>query len=139
MGKLQDFVEARKTCVIVLKDDKQNLKALYRHGQCEYGLKNYAECITDCKRVVEIDSQNREARTLLKQAQGGQKEVDKQAKGLFQNMCKALGKGPIPEPGKSKPIGGEYDDDYADDALAEDEEQAEAKGPEVAAAAGGGA
>merc|ERR1712083_826646 len=91
-----------KTCDIVLKEDKQNVKALYRHGQCEYGLKNYAECIVDCKRIVQCDVQNKEARTLLRQAQAGQKEVDKQAKGLFQNMCKALGKGPIPEPGRTK-------------------------------------
>merc|ERR1711972_697771 len=67
-------------------------------------------------RVVEIDSQNREARTLLKQAQLGQKEVDKQAKGLFANMCKALGKGPIPEPGKAKaPFDGADDDDEGDE------------------------
>merc|ERR1712039_522844 len=58
-----------------------------------------------------------------KQAQAGQKEVDKQAKGLFANMCKALGKGPIPEPGKSKPIGDDMDDDEGVDvaqALAQD-------------------
>jgi hypothetical protein len=75
---------------------------LYRRAQAELSLKNFIECIKDCKSVVEVDPQNREARALLKQAQEGQKEVDKQAKGLFANMCKALGKGPIPEPGKSK-------------------------------------
>merc|ERR1711920_1000806 len=86
----------------ILKDEMQNVKATYRRAQAEYGLKNFTECIRDCKSVVEFDPQNREARTLLKDAQAGQKEVDKQAKGLFANMCKALGKGPIPEPGKAK-------------------------------------
>merc|ERR1712136_295403 len=49
-------------------------------------------------------------------AQAGQKEDDKMSKGLFANMCKALGKGPIPEPGKSKAP--EYDsEDDGDDSM----------------------
>merc|ERR1712039_630762 len=104
----------------------------YRRAQAEFGLKNFVECILDCKRVVEIDSQNREARALLKQAQAGQKEVDKQAKGLFQNMCKALGKGPIPEPGKTQMPGGDYDDDYEDDAPMEGDDQKDEKAAEAA-------
>jgi len=100
--KLEDFTDAKEACNNVLKDEKQNVKALYRRAQAELGLKNFAECMKDCKAVVEVDPQNREVRALLKQAQAGQKEADKQAKGLFANMCKALGKGPIPAPGKSK-------------------------------------
>jgi len=116
--KLQEFTEARTACNNVLKEEKQNVKALFRRAQAEYGLKNFAECMRECKAVVEVDPQNREARNLLKQAQAGQKEVDKQTKGLYANMCKALGKGPIPEPGKSKrPYG---DDDLMD----EDEDDA---------------
>jgi hypothetical protein len=49
---------------------------------------------------------------LLKQAQAGQKEEDKKAKGLFANMCKALGKGRIPEPCKADKIG-----DFSDEEL----------------------
>merc|ERR1712176_1493568 len=96
--KLLDFTEAKASCNKILKDDANNVKAMYRRAQAEHGLKNFSECISDCKKVVEFDPQNREARALLKQAQVGQKEVDKQAKGVFANMCKALGKGPIPEP-----------------------------------------
>merc|ERR1711879_571602 len=116
--KLQDYAEARNTCKSILKDEKQNVKALYRQAQAEHGLKNFAECISDCKSVIEIDPQNKDARALWKQAQAGQKEVDKQAKGLFQNMCKALGKGPIPEPGKTAPIGN-FDDEEDEEETAE--------------------
>ena len=92
------------------------MKALYRRAQADCGLKNFQACIRDCKRVIEIDSQNKDARALRRQAQVGQKEEDKKSKGLFANMCKALGKGPIPEPGKSKAP--EYDsDDDGDDAM----------------------
>merc|ERR1711920_853457 len=98
-----------------------------RRAQAEYGLKNFTECIQDCKNVVDIDNQNKEARVLLKQAQAGQKEVDKQAKGLFANMCKALGKGPIPEPGKSKPIGDDFDDEDDDAPMEVEEEKKDEK------------
>jgi len=108
--KLQDHVEARKACDAVLKDDPQNVKAVYRRAQAEFGLKDFLDCIRDCKRVVELDPQNKEARALLKQAQAGQKEEDKKSKGLFASMCKALGKGPIPEPYKA-PAGMDMDDE----------------------------
>jgi len=110
--KLKDFSEARTACNAVLKEEKDNVKALFRRATAEFGLKNFIECIADCKKIVEVDKKNKEARDLLKQAQAGQKEVDKQAKGLFANMCKALGKGPIPEPAKAKqPDGDDMDED----------------------------
>jgi len=114
--KLQDFAEAKRACNAVLKEEKDNVKALYRRAQSDCSLKNFAECIADCKKIVELDKNNREARELLKKAQAGQKEVDKQAKGMFANMCKALGKGPIPEPFKEKkPSPDDMDDDDDDD------------------------
>ena len=46
----------------------------------------------------------------MKKAQAGQKEDDKKSQGLYANMCKALGKGKIPEPYKEpKQKGDEYD------------------------------
>lgn len=114
--KLNDYTEAKKACNTVLKDETQNVKAIYRRAQAELGLKNFPECMRDCKKVVEIDAQNKEARALLKQAQALQKEEDKKSKGMFANMCRALGKGPIPEPYKAKRP---HEDDMDDD---EDEE-----------------
>jgi len=96
--KMEEYIETKKACEAVLKDDGQNVKAIYRRAQAELALKEFPECIRDCKKVVELDAQNRDARSLIKQAQAGQKEEDKKSKGLFANMCKALGKGPIPEP-----------------------------------------
>merc|ERR1712014_448275 len=70
--------------------------------------------MADLKKLVEIDPQNREARALMKEAQAGQKEDDKKSKGMFAKMCAGLGKGPIPEPGKSKPLAPD-DDDFDDE------------------------
>ncbi|CAK0832627.1 unnamed protein product, partial [Prorocentrum cordatum] len=90
--RMNDYDEAKAACNRVLKDDKGNVKALYRRAQCEHALRNFEECIGDCKRVAEADPQNREVRALLKQAMEGQKEVNRQAKGMYANMMNGLGK-----------------------------------------------
>ncbi|CAK0826628.1 unnamed protein product [Prorocentrum cordatum] len=87
-----DYDEAKAACNKVLNDDRGNVKALYRRAQCEHALRNFEECIRDCKRVAEGDPQNREVRALLKQAMEGQKEVNRQAKGMYANMMSGLGK-----------------------------------------------
>jgi len=134
--KLEDWAEARKSCVAVLKDDGQNVKAIFRKAQADLHLKNYLDCMQDCKRVVELDAQNKDARLLLKKAQAGQKEEDKKSKGLFANMCKALGKGPIPEPFKAKK---EMDDEYdeEEDVPMAGDDAAESAAEAVAAATAG--
>jgi len=99
--KVKDFSEARTSCDNVLKEDAQNVKALFRKAQAEHGLKNFDESMRIVKKVVEIDPQNKDARVLYKDAQAEQKKVDQEAKGLFAKMCGGLGKGPIPEPSKS--------------------------------------
>jgi len=125
--KLKEFPDAKSACNAVLKEDKENAKALYRRAQADYALKNFIECIADCKKIVQMDNKNKEARELLKQAQAGQKEIDKQAKGMFANMCKALGKGPIPEPYKEKKPQEDMDDDDDDDD--EDDDEGEGTAP----------
>jgi len=116
------------------------VKALYRKAQCDYNLKNFDDCMRDCKRVVELDNQNKDARSLMKQAQAGQKEEDKKSKGLFANMCKALGKGPIPPPFVAKKPSDDLDDDEGcdddeeDDAAPMDEAEKPAEGEDGATA-----
>merc|ERR1712048_1500074 len=100
--KLKNVADAKKSCNNVLKEERENVKALYRRAQCDYELKNFTDAMTDLKKVINLDPQNKAARALLKDAQAGQKEEDKKSKGLFANMCMALGKGPIPEPYKAK-------------------------------------
>lgn len=109
--KLKDFAKVKTACTAILKDDRCNVKALFRNAQADFEFKNFADCMRGCKKVVEADPNNREARALLKQAQAGQKEEDKQSKGLFANMCKALGKLPTPETKTDKPIRLEDSDD----------------------------
>jgi len=100
--KLKEYAEAKKACETVLKDEPNNVKAMFRKAQACYEMTDIQDCMRDLKRLIEIDAQNKEARTLMKKAQVAQKEDDKKSKGLFTNMCKALGKGPIPEPYQEK-------------------------------------
>jgi len=100
--KLKEYADAKKSCELVLKEQSINLKAMFRKAQACYEMKEIQDCIQVLKRLLETDPQNREARTLLKRAHEAQKEEDKKSKGLYTDMCKALGKGPIPEAPKAK-------------------------------------
>merc|ERR1712217_603435 len=112
--KFKDFANVRESCNKVLKEDSRNVKALYRLGQANLGEKNFGDCISNLKKLVEVDPQNKDVRTLMKEAKAGQKEEDKKSKGMFAKMCAGLGKGPIPEPGKSKSMAPD-DYDFEDD------------------------
>merc|ERR1712063_143797 len=113
--KVKEYAEAKKACDLVLKDEPNNVKAMFRKAQAHYEMKDIQDCIRDLKRLIEIDPQNKDARTLMKKAQVAQKEDDKKSKGLFTNMCKALGKGPIPEPYREKKS-------YGDEEMSENDE-----------------
>jgi len=116
--KVKDYAGAKSSCNNVLKEDSQNVKALFRRAQAEFGDKNFMECMNDLKKVTVLDPQNRGVRPLYKQAQAGQKEEDKKDKGLYAKMCAGLGKGPIPPPGKEKKPDG--DEDMDDDGCEEE-------------------
>ncbi|CAK9007966.1 unnamed protein product [Durusdinium trenchii] len=90
--KLELYAEAKLSCDTVLKQAANHVKALFRHAQADFGLKNYLDCIKDLKRLLEIEPQNREARALTKQALAQQKEEDQKSKNLYGKMCQALGK-----------------------------------------------
>jgi len=116
--KLQKFKEAKETVDGVLKDEPQNVKALFRSAQAELGLGNFLECIHKAKKVLELDPQCREARVLLKDANVGQKEVDKKSRDTFSKMCAGLGKGPIPEPYKDRRFEKPANETKADESVA---------------------
>merc|ERR1712137_537397 len=117
--KLREYADAKKSCDVVLKDQSNNVKAMYRKAQACYEMKDIQECTRGLKRLIEIDSQNRDARGLLKRAHVAQKEEDKKSKSLFTNMCKALGRGPLPEPYKKKKADNDADCSMSDDEAGE--------------------
>jgi len=116
--KCKEFSDAKKACDTVLKDEPSNAKALYRRAQAHYELGDISECMHDLKCLLKSESQNKEARDLLKKARLAQREEDKNSKGMFKNMCKALGTGQIPEPYVEKKT---YDESSSDEDHADNE------------------
>ena len=43
--KLKLWSDAKASCNLVLKDSSDNVKAVFRRAQADFGLKNYLECI----------------------------------------------------------------------------------------------
>lgn len=113
--KFNDYKTAQTSCNAVLKEESENMKALYRLAQAEFGLKDFIGSMQHVKKVLAMDEGNLDARRLLKQAQLAQKEEDKKSKSMFTKMCKGLGTGPIPEPGRDRTFdlaGDAHGDDY---------------------------
>merc|ERR1712039_856430 len=48
--KLKDYVEAKKSCNNVLKEEPETLKGLFRRAQSEFGVKDFLDCIHDLKK-----------------------------------------------------------------------------------------
>merc|ERR1712070_1022360 len=66
--KMSKYAQAKAACDKVLEKDNMSVKALYRRAQANYGLKNWSDCICDCKQAIDVDSHCKDARDLLKQA-----------------------------------------------------------------------
>merc|ERR1711957_732379 len=113
--KTKDWDSARKCCNTVLKDESNNVKALFRRATANKELGEYQDAAKDCKLILEQDKANADARTMIPQLKALRKVEDNKSKDLFANMCKGLGKLNTPEPQVSKPVR-RFDDDEDDDA-----------------------
>merc|ERR1712007_151476 len=57
--KLKEYAEAKKACETVLKDEPNNVKAMFRKAQACYEMKDIHDCMRDLKRLIEIDAQKK--------------------------------------------------------------------------------
>ncbi|CAE8602081.1 unnamed protein product [Polarella glacialis] len=136
--KLKQYQDAKKACDKVLENERDNVKALFRRAQADFGDSEFMGSTRGLKRVLELDPQNREARVLLKQAQAGQKGEDQQVKNLFAKMCKGLSSPSVGLAGKAPDVDAameteaeaqEAEGNVADRAAAAAEAPASAVGP----------
>ncbi|XP_075069980.1 sperm-associated antigen 1 [Mixophyes fleayi] len=63
--KLCQYEDARNDCDCALQRNASNIKALYRRAQAYKGLENYQDCATDLRKVISLDPDVTEAKTLL--------------------------------------------------------------------------
>lgn len=111
--KKEDWEGARKCCETVLKDEANNIKALFRRATANKELGEYQDAMKDCKFILEQDKTNVDARKLIPKLKELQKAEDNKSKSVFANMCKGLGKLNTPAPQVSKPV--VPDDDFDDE------------------------
>eukprot|EP00746_Dinoflagellata_sp_MGD_P127952 gnl/MRDRNA2_/MRDRNA2_62419_c0_seq2.p1 gnl/MRDRNA2_/MRDRNA2_62419_c0~~gnl/MRDRNA2_/MRDRNA2_62419_c0_seq2.p1 ORF type:complete len:944 (+),score=233.87 gnl/MRDRNA2_/MRDRNA2_62419_c0_seq2:74-2905(+) len=86
--KLKRWEAAVEVCDIVLKDDPDNAKALYRRASAMVELEDAEAAVVSLKRLLVSDSDNSDVKRLLNRAQQLRKKANSGQKGFYSNMMK---------------------------------------------------
>mmetsp|Transcript_18257 Transcript_18257/g.42541 ORF Transcript_18257/g.42541 Transcript_18257/m.42541 type:complete len:576 (+) Transcript_18257:153-1880(+) len=92
-GQFRSALEALES---VLEEQPHNIKGLYRRAQARLGLEELDSAEQDAKSVLHLQPANTEARDLLREILAQQKQTNRLAKPLCEQMCRALGTLPHP-------------------------------------------
>jgi len=88
--KLEAWRQAETSCHAVLKEEPENVKALFRRGQALKELGEYRDAEQSFRKVIEIDKDNKEAgRMLVKLRQFVKAEVEQQ-KEMLSRMARGI-------------------------------------------------
>ena len=90
--KTKDFLAARKACDKVLKQDSQNIKALYRRAQTFIGTNDFIEAKRDLGNALAVDPDCKEAKLEMIRLAKLQQQRDAKEKKLYANMFEKLSK-----------------------------------------------
>jgi len=90
--QINDPTHALTCCNAVLREDRNNVKALFRRAKAHFGRGEHVEAQADLERVLELDDGNAEARALLPHVKKAQRVADKASKNTFAKMCEGFGK-----------------------------------------------
>jgi len=90
--QLGDPTNALASCNKVLREDRNNVKALFRRAKAHHGRTEHVEAEADLNRVLELEPGNTEARAMIPQVRRAQKIADKASKNTFAKMCEGFGK-----------------------------------------------
>mmetsp|Transcript_15389 Transcript_15389/g.33863 ORF Transcript_15389/g.33863 Transcript_15389/m.33863 type:complete len:672 (-) Transcript_15389:131-2146(-) len=90
--QLGDNMNALSTCNLILREDRFNVKALFRRGKAHHNRGEYVDAERDLEAVLALDSGNSEAKALLPHVRRAQKVADKESKSTYAKMCQGFGK-----------------------------------------------
>jgi len=90
--QLGDPTNALCICNSILKDDRHNIKALFRRAKAHFERAENVEAIKDLEHLLELDPGNAEAKAMLPNVKRAQKLADKESKSTFAKMCQGFGK-----------------------------------------------
>lgn len=85
--KLEAWEEAVSACGNVLKEEQDNVKALFRRGHALLELGQHREAALDLRRVLELDRENAQAGRLLAKAKQAMKAEVANEKKIYSKMC----------------------------------------------------
>jgi len=90
--QINDPTSALTSCNKVLREDRNNLKALFRRAKAHHNRGEHVEAQQDLERLLELDEANAEAKTLMPHVKRAQRVADKASKNTFAKMCEGFGK-----------------------------------------------
>lgn len=77
-------------CNEALKLEPNNIKALYRRGQCNLAVNEFKEALADFQMVLELDSSNKAAQNQIQICKHKIKEANEKEKRIYANMFTKL-------------------------------------------------
>eukprot|EP00918_Siedleckia_nematoides_P001448 GHVU01003437.1.p1 GENE.GHVU01003437.1~~GHVU01003437.1.p1 ORF type:complete len:480 (-),score=102.21 GHVU01003437.1:934-2373(-) len=84
--KMKDNLEAKTHCDSALEVDPKSVKGYFRRGTAKYNLQDYREAIEDFKKAVELDPNNKAAKTQITLTQKEIKKMADKEKQLYGGM-----------------------------------------------------
>lgn len=91
MLKLADFTGAIEACTVVLREEQDNVKALFRRGSALLARSDHIEALCDLGRVLELDPANADARKQISEVKVAQREAGKKSREMLARMGRGLG------------------------------------------------
>lgn len=100
--KMNQFADAKKSCDSALKQDQNNVKALFRRAQAEVGLGAPEDAISDLKKALQLEPSNAAVKSLLVKCKGSLKANREKQKSAFGGIFERLAKVEEKEAASSK-------------------------------------
>jgi len=89
-NKLKQYQEAIEGCNLILKTDKENVKALFRRGQAYLGQKKYKKAKEDFRRILELDSENSDAKKQLTKVETLEAQEERKRRQVYKRMVSGI-------------------------------------------------
>ncbi len=88
--KLSEWKEAIQNCDHVIKEEKNNVKALFRRGQAYISLDQWQDAQRDLDTILEIEPENKEAKREIARLKRKRIEQDKKDRRVYARIFQKL-------------------------------------------------
>lgn len=114
MLQLQEMQKAKDLCDMVLKEEPEQPKALFRRAKALTALKEHQAALEDVKRLRDLEPKNLAAQKLLREVKEELRRQDRDSSETFSKMCTGLGELPERERREDQlVVAPDLDEEYA--------------------------